>query len=125
MRSTIRQGRIQEPSACQNCSARNSMNLIHNRCLFADKQIVKLQETPESIPEGETPQTVTLCVYDSIVDAVRPGDKVVVTGIYRAHPIRQKSAQRSVKQVYKTYVDVIHFQRMELHHSGGNENGSE
>ena len=33
------------------------MELIHNRCIFTDRQIVRLQEAPSQIPEGETPHT--------------------------------------------------------------------
>jgi len=78
------------------------MLLVHNRCLFADKQYIKLQENPEAVPEGATPQTVTLVVYDTLVDTASPGDKVCVTGIYRAVPIRPNPSQRNIKQVFKT-----------------------
>lgn len=94
--------RIAEPAVCANCSARASMDIVHNRCTFADKQLVRLQETPESIPEGETPQTVTLYVFDALVDAVKPGDRVEVTGIYRAEPTRASNKTRTVKALYKT-----------------------
>lgn len=72
-------GRISEPPSCEACRARQSMELVHNRCAFNDKQMVKVQETPESIAEGETPQTVVLYVYDELVDALAPGDRVVVS----------------------------------------------
>ncbi len=42
----IDRGRIAEPVVCTNCSTRHSMALVHNRCLFTDKQMVKLQEAP-------------------------------------------------------------------------------
>lgn len=42
----IDRGRIAEPVVCANCSTRHSMALVHNRCLFTDKQMVKLQEAP-------------------------------------------------------------------------------
>lgn len=29
----------------------------------------------DSIPDGQTPHTVTLCVYDALVDVARPGDR--------------------------------------------------
>ena len=48
-----------------------TMVLIHNRCVFANKQQIKMQETPDAIPEGETPHTVSMCVFDSLVDEVR------------------------------------------------------
>lgn len=38
-------GRVKEPSKCPNdaCKARFSMRLHHNRCLFSNKQIIKMQ----------------------------------------------------------------------------------
>lgn len=45
---------------------------------FADKQIVKLQETPDEIPDGGTPHTVSLLMHDKLVDAGKPGDRVEV-----------------------------------------------
>ena len=38
-----------------------------------------------------------------------------MTGIYRATPLRVTRQQRSVKAVYKTYVDVIHFRKTDIH----------
>lgn len=70
-------GRITEPRRCPRaeCATPDSMVLVHNRCLFSDKQVVKIQETPDSIPDGQTPHSVTLCVYDALVDVARPGDR--------------------------------------------------
>jgi len=44
----IDRGKINEPTKCPNdaCRASNSMRLIHNRCIYSDKQIWRLQETP-------------------------------------------------------------------------------
>eukprot|EP00959_Pyramimonas_sp_CCMP1952_P128066 2678619-Pyramimonas_sp.AAC.3 len=47
-----------------------------------------MQETPDAMPEGETPHTVNLCLFDNMVDNAKPGDRVEVTGIYRAVPIK-------------------------------------
>ncbi len=46
-------GKFMEPKGCSGptCSAKDTMQMLHNRCLFWDKQWVKLQETPEAIPE--------------------------------------------------------------------------
>uniref|UniRef100_K3WYG0 DNA replication licensing factor MCM4 n=1 Tax=Globisporangium ultimum (strain ATCC 200006 / CBS 805.95 / DAOM BR144) TaxID=431595 RepID=K3WYG0_GLOUD len=106
-------GRIEEPTYCERCNTRLCMEMIHNRCSFTDKQMVKMQETPDAIPEGETPYTVMLFAFDDLVDDVRPGDKVEVTGIYRAVPLRASSRQRVVKSVFKTYIDVVHFRRVD------------
>ena len=78
-------------------------------CLFSDKQHVKVQETPESVPEGETPQTIHLCAYEDLVDYVRPGDRVEITGIYKAMGVRVNANKRVLKNIYRTYVDVMNY----------------
>lgn len=106
----IDRGRILEPTVCprKQCSQRESMVLIHNRSEFSDKQLVKLQETPDAIPDGQTPHSVSLCAYDEIVDICKAGDRVEVTGIFRSVPVRLNPRQRAVKTLFKTYVDVVH-----------------
>jgi DNA replication licensing factor MCM4 len=106
----VERGRVEEPGTCARCKQRGAMAIVHNRCLYANKQLVKLQETPESIPEGETPQSVSLLVFDDLVDVAMPGDRVLVTGIYRAQPARENQKRRTLHAVYRTYLDVIHFQ---------------
>lgn len=108
-REFIARGKIIEPDFCNNCKSRYTFQMVHNSCYFSDKQHVKMQETPESIPEGETPQTVHLCVYEDLVDFVKPGDRVEVIGIYKAMGVRVDSAKRTIKNVYRTYIDVINF----------------
>lgn len=89
------------------------MQLVHNRCTFADKQVIKLQETPDSIPDGQTPHSVSLCGYDELVDVCRAGDRVEVTGIFRCNPVRINPRQRSTKALFKTFVDVVHIQKID------------
>ena len=108
----VDRGRVNEPPLrCQSCNAVGTSTLVHNLCHFANKQQIKMQETPDAIPEGETPHTVSMCVFDSLVDEAKPGDRVEVTGVYRAVPIRVAPNQRILKAVYKTYVDVIHIRK--------------
>ena len=78
-------GKIKEPEKClnQNCGTKQMMKLMHNQCLYSDKQLLKIQESPNLIPEGETPHAVTAFVYDALVDFVRPGDRVTLVGALR------------------------------------------
>jgi len=39
---------------------------------------VRLQETPDEIPDGGTPHTVSLLMHDKLVDAGKPGDRIEV-----------------------------------------------
>lgn len=108
-RRFIEKGKITEPTFCNGCNKSHSFKLDHNLSLFSDKQHVKVQETPESVPEGETPQTIHLCAYEDFVDEVRPGDRVEITGVFRAMGVRVNPNRRTLKNIYRTYVDVINY----------------
>jgi len=73
--------------------------------------MIKMQESPDDMPAGQTPHTVIMYAYGELVDTIQPGDRVTVTGIYRATPLRVNPRMRNVKAVYKTYIDVIHFRK--------------
>ncbi|UKZ80816.1 hypothetical protein TrVFT333_008581 [Trichoderma virens FT-333] len=108
-------GKIREPTECPRpmCASKNSMQIVHNRCSFEDKQVIKLQETPDSIPAGQTPHSVSVCVYNELVDFCKAGDRVQLTGIFRVSPVRVNPRQRAIKSIYKTYVDVLHVQKVD------------
>lgn len=108
----IDRGKIEEPGRCPRdvCASVGTMSLIHNRCEFADRQVIRLQETPDAVPDGQTPHTVSLSVYDELVDVSKPGDRLSVTGIFRSVPVRVNPRQRTMKSLFKTYLDVVHIQ---------------
>ncbi|KAI8138048.1 MCM2/3/5 family-domain-containing protein [Fennellomyces sp. T-0311] len=109
----VDRGRILEPTRCprESCASENTMSLVHNRCVFADKQVCRLQETPDVVPDGQTPQTVTLCMYDELVDVAKPGDRLEITGVFRGVPVRVNPRQRTIRALFRTYLDVVHVKR--------------
>lgn len=108
-------GVLSEPSKCPRevCGQTNSMALVHNRSSFCDKQVIKLQETPDLVPDGQTPHSINLCVFDDLVDSSRAGDRVEVCGIFRSLPVRTNSTQRAVRSLFKTYLDVLHIKKID------------
>ena len=85
--------------------------------------MVKLQESPDDMPPGQTPHTVVVYAHGDLVDAVQPGDRVAVTGIYRAVPLRANPRAKNLKAVYKTHIDVVHFRKTDsrrLHDADAN-----
>ena len=74
----VERGRVTEPSVCPGCQTLHSMQLIHNRSIFSDKQMLKLQEAPDDMPPGQTPHTIALYAHNDLVDTVQPGDKVCI-----------------------------------------------
>ncbi|KAI0299383.1 MCM-domain-containing protein [Multifurca ochricompacta] len=110
MKVEIDRGKIDEPAACPRdvCASVGTMSLVHNRCEFADRQVIRLQETPDAVPDGQTPHTVSLSAYDELVDVSKPGDRLVVTGIFRSIPVRVNPRKRTIKSLFKTFLDVVH-----------------
>lgn len=120
VKSQIDRGKITEPTRCPRevCKSSNSMQIVHNRSEFADKQVIKLQETPDSVPDGQTPHSVSLVAYDELVDICKAGDRVEITGIFKCNQVRVNPRQRSVKNIFKTYVDCLHVQKVDKQRMG-------
>lgn len=111
---SVENGRIDEPTHCQNqtCRAKDSYQLIYYRSYFADRQLLKVQESPESIPEGETPHTIDVFCHDNMVDFCKPGDRIEVTGVYRCRSVRSDPKRKKVESVFQTYLDAVHIQKV-------------
>ena len=105
--SGLNRGMITEPVECKSCHSKSSFELNHNMSSFDDLQYVKVQETPDMMPEGETPVTIHLCAYDELVDNVKPGDKCEFVGIFRAQGIRVNPRQRITKTTFRTFIDLV------------------
>lgn len=121
----IDRGRITEPTLCTSCNTNHCFTLVHNRSQFTDKQMIKLQESPDDMPAGQTPYTVVLFAHNDLVDAVQPGDRVTVTGIYRAQALQVNPRNRNLRAVYKTNIDVLHFRKVDSKRLYEEENGKD
>lgn len=101
-------GRIIEPTRCAHCGKTYSFRLQHNASVYEDKQLIKVQESPEHVADGETPVSISVVVYGGMVDGVVPGDRIVVTGIFRSVPIRLNANTRIIKSIFMTHIDAVH-----------------
>ncbi|THV93779.1 putative DNA replication licensing factor mcm4 [Aureobasidium pullulans] len=120
VRVDIDRGKIAEPTVCprDQCASPNSMQIVHNRCTFSNKQVIKLQETPDRVPDGQTPHSVSLCVYDDLVDVCKAGDRVEITGVFKCNQVRINPRQRSVKNIFKTYIDCVFIKKVDKRRMG-------
>ena len=64
----------------------NPLEVEHGLCQYKDYQTLVLQEMPEKSRVGQLPRSVDVILEHDLVDHVKPGDRVVCTGIYRSLP---------------------------------------
>lgn len=64
-----------------------------------------------------------LMCYNDMVDAVQAGERVTITGIYRAVPIQVNPRMSNIRSIYRTYIDVVHFRKIDEKRLYSNEDG--
>ncbi|DBA98060.1 TPA: hypothetical protein ACH3X3_012887 [Trebouxia sp. C0006] len=108
-------GALEQPIKCPEatCGKSMTMQLMHNLGTYNDKQLIKMQENPNAIPEGETPHFVTLFAYDHLVDMAKPGDRVIITGIYKAQGMRVNPRMSTTRSAFMCHIDVVHISKDE------------
>lgn len=78
-----------EPLFCSNhlCSNRSRYDLDMSGCEFANWQRVHIQENAPEIPRGSLPRSIDVIVRDGLVERIRPGSHIDLTGFCIAVPI--------------------------------------
>ena len=76
---------------------------------FKDHQTITLQEMPERAPMGQLPRSVEIILDHDLVDRIKPGDRVMVNGVYRALTTSSQG-QKSTSGVFRTVVLVNNVQ---------------
>ncbi|WP_238478438.1 LAGLIDADG family homing endonuclease [Natranaeroarchaeum sulfidigenes] len=97
-------GDFQEPHECQGCERQGPFNVNFDQSEFVDAQKLRVQESPEGLRGGETPQAVDLTIEDDITGEVTAGDHVTVTGILH---LQQQGNQQEKSPIFDIYMDGI------------------
>lgn len=74
-----------------------------DKCTCVDFQILKLQELPDSVPQGEIPRHMELFCDRSLCERVVPGNRVLIQGIYS---IKKVSGGKKSQDSHKAVVGV-------------------
>ncbi|KAM0676578.1 MCM DNA helicase complex subunit [Binucleata daphniae] len=96
-------------SACSKCEGKFCFRINESASTFADRQIVKIQELPNSVPSGCTPLGMSVLVGEDLVDKVTPGDKVRVCGILKVKSMRDKKNE-GIKSQFRMYIEALNFE---------------
>jgi len=73
--------------------------IIPDKCRCVDFQILKLQEAPEDVPNGEMPRHLQLFGDRYLCDRVVPGNRVTIMGIYSIKKTQKPSTRNSRDRV--------------------------
>ncbi|OMH85033.1 DNA replication licensing factor mcm3 [Zancudomyces culisetae] len=68
----------------------NPLTTEYGLSVYSNHQTINVQEMPERAPPGQLPRGVDVILDKDLVDNVKPGDRVLIVGIYRA--LASKSA---------------------------------
>ena len=79
---------------CVKCGHRTK--LVEERSLFDNVQLLVVQEETSALSGGRMPRAIEVVLRGDLVDTVKPGDRVSVSGVVRP---------KKVRSLYDLYVD--------------------
>ena len=81
-------------------AAGNLMTAEYGYWNYSNVQKLIIQEMPERTPTGQIPRSVIVFLQDDLVDKVKPGDRVELSGIFKWIP----TSSSSTSGVFKTVI---------------------
>jgi replicative DNA helicase Mcm len=93
-------GGFQEPHECQGCERQGPFRVNFDQSEFIDSQKLRIQESPEGLRGGETPQSLDVDIVDDITGKVSPGDHVTAVGILHIEQVEQGNEKSAIFDLY-------------------------
>ena len=95
---------FQEPHECQGCERQGPFHVDFDQSEFVDAQKVRVQESPEGLRGGETPQNIDVDLEDDVTGRVTAGDHVTLTGVLH---IEQQTSNNEKTPIFDLYMDGV------------------
>ncbi|KAI5189711.1 DNA replication licensing factor MCM2 [Nematocida minor] len=70
------------PNRCLECQSANTLAVNQTETIYRDYQKVTMQEVPGTVPPGRLPRSKEVVLQYDLIDCVRPGDEIELTGTY-------------------------------------------
>ena len=93
-------GGFQEPHECQGCERQGPFRVNFDQSEFIDSQKLRVQESPEGLRGGETPQSIDVDIEDDITGKVSPGDHVTAVGVLHIEQLEQGNEKSAIFDLY-------------------------
>ncbi|KAK5580159.1 hypothetical protein RB653_000172 [Dictyostelium firmibasis] len=97
---------------CPQCQSKGPFVINSEQTVYRDFQKVTLQESPGTVPPGRLPRTKDIILMDDLIDTVRPGEEVEITGIYK-HNFDLKLNHSQGFPVFSTIIEANHINKKE------------
>ncbi|XP_071961885.1 DNA replication licensing factor mcm5-A-like [Antedon mediterranea] len=85
--------------------------IVPDKCHCVDFQILKLQESPEDVPNGELPRHMQVYCDRYLCEKVVPGNRVTLLGIYsikKSNPVSKRGSRNKVSiGIRSPYIRVV------------------
>lgn len=85
----------------------NALETEYGLSSYKDYQTIRLQEMPESAPLGQLPRSVELVLDRDWVDRVKPGDRIAVTGVYRALAVSSAKVSSFATAILVSHIRIL------------------
>ncbi len=95
---------FQEPHECQGCERQGPFRVNFDQSEFVDSQKIRVQESPEDLRGGETPQSIDINIEDDITGKVTAGDHVTLNGVLH---IEQQTSNNEKTPIFDLYMDGV------------------
>jgi replicative DNA helicase Mcm len=99
-------GDFQEPHDCQGCEREGPFKINFDQSEFVDAQKLRIQESPEGLRGGETPQSIDINIEDDVTGKVTAGDHVTVVGVLHIEQMDGNDGKSSLFDLYMDGVSV-------------------
>ncbi|MFD1570947.1 LAGLIDADG family homing endonuclease [Halorubrum laminariae] len=99
-------GGFQEPHECQGCERQGPFRVNFDQSEFVDSQKLRIQESPEGLRGGETPQSIDIDIIDDITGEVSPGDHVTCVGVLHIEQVEQGNEKSAIFDLYMDGVSI-------------------
>jgi replicative DNA helicase Mcm len=95
---------MEKPERCDEpeCTDK-SFTFDEKRSVFADYQKIRIQELGDDLPPGQIPRGYDVVMLDDLIDSVRPGDHVIVTGLLKA--VHEKAIASTKSRVFSSEIE--------------------
>ena len=97
--------------SCQSCHSTGPFLINNEETVYRNYQKLTIQESPGTIAPGRIPRQKEVLLTNDLVDTVRPGDEVELTGIF----ISKFDFSMNVRYafpVFQTFIEAVHLKRL-------------